>query len=64
MQITDCATVGTQVAGCGQGQGDWVRIQKRFALSPHLFFKATEMSIAGIQSASSVSSVEILTLCL
>ena len=41
-----------------------VRIQKRYALSPRLFSKATEMISGVFKSASPVKDVEILSLCL
>ncbi|MPC70649.1 hypothetical protein E2C01_064904 [Portunus trituberculatus] len=39
-------------------------IQKRFALSPRLFSKATEMISGVFKSASPTNNVEILPLCL
>ena len=41
-----------------------VHIQKRFALSPRLFSKATEMFRGIFKSVSPVNNVEILSLCL
>ncbi|MPC63600.1 hypothetical protein E2C01_057699 [Portunus trituberculatus] len=40
------------------------RIQKRFALSPRLFSKATEMISRVFKSVSPGNNVEILSLCL
>ncbi|MPD01224.1 hypothetical protein E2C01_096742 [Portunus trituberculatus] len=41
-----------------------IRIQKRFALSPRLFCKATEMISGVFKSVSPVGKLDILSICL
>ncbi|MPC98085.1 hypothetical protein E2C01_093436 [Portunus trituberculatus] len=49
---------------CRQLPHYWVRIQKRFAFSPRVFSKATNVISGVFNSVSPVSNVEILSICL